>query len=125
MKKRAWLSTILAFLCSASFLFGCTPTQPNESTPDNSESIVAPDSTPSDDSTDSDDNNDSTGGGNSDNSTGSDDSTGGDNTEDDYIDLPDDYVITMSDMERFLLTKDEQYPITNEYVEVYQQESGG
>ena len=31
----------------------------------------------------------------------------------------------MSDMERFLLTKDEQYPITNEYVELYQQESGG
>ena len=125
MRKRAWLSTLLAFLCSASFLFGCTPTQPNEDTPDNSESIVAPDSTPSDDSTDSDDNNDSTGGGNSDNSTGSDDSTGGDNTEDDYVNLPDDYVITVSDMERFLLTKDEQYPITNEYVEVYQQESGG
>ena len=41
------------------------------------------------------------------------------------IDLPDDYVITMADMERFLLTKDEQYPITNEYVELYQQESGG
>ena len=41
------------------------------------------------------------------------------------IDLPDDYVITMADMERFLLTKDEQYPITNEYVELYQQASGG
>ena len=31
----------------------------------------------------------------------------------------------MADMERFLLTKDEQYPITNEYVELYQQASGG
>ena len=31
----------------------------------------------------------------------------------------------MSDMERFLLTKDEQYPITNQYVELYQQASGG
>ena len=51
----------------------------------------------------------------------------GDNTdnENNKVELPDDYVITMSDMERFLLTKNEQYPITNEYVELYQQESGG
>ena len=56
-----------------------------------------------------------------------DDNTNNDDTgsENNKIDLPDDYVITMSDMERFLLTKDEQYPITNEYVELYQQESGG
>ena len=47
------------------------------------------------------------------------------NTGGNKIDLPDDYVITMSDMERFLLTKNEQYPITNEYVELYQQVSGG
>ena len=53
---------------------------------------------------------------------------GADNDQSDEnvkIDLPDDYVITIADMERFLLTKDEQYPITNEYVELYQQASGG
>ena len=56
------------------------------------------------------------------NEGGNDSGNGGENNK---VDLPDDYVITMSDMERFLLTKDEQYPITNEYVELYQQESGG
>ena len=62
-----------------------------------------------------------------DNGTTDDDNGGNEGTgdEDIKIELPDDYVITMSDMERFLLTKDEQYPITNEYVELYQQESGG
>ena len=63
-------------------------------------------------------------GGNTDNNGGNTDNNGG-NTGNNKIDLPDDYVITMSDMERFLLTKNEQYPITNEYVELYQQASGG
>ena len=69
-------------------------------------------------------------GGNTDDS-GDDNQQGGNTPDNDQsgenvkIDLPDDYVITMADMERFLLTKDEQYPITNEYVELYQQASGG
>ena len=65
----------------------------------------------------------------SEDSSNEDDSSSEDNDntgkEDNKVELPDDYVITMSDMERFLLTKNEQYPITNEYVELYQQESGG
>lgn len=70
--------------------------------------------------------NDNTDGDNSDNEDNN-DNTNNDNAgnENDKVDLPADYVITMSDMERFLLTKDEQYPITNEYVELYQQASGG
>ena len=63
-------------------------------------------------------------GGSTDNNGGNTDNNGG-STGNNKIDLPDDYVITMSDMERFLLTKNEQYPITNEYVELYQQASGG
>lgn len=78
------------------------------------------------DNTNGDNPDDNTNGDNSDNKDNN-DNTNNDNTgnENDKVDLPDDYVITMSDMERFLLTKDEQYPITNEYVELYQQESGG
>ena len=99
----------------------------NEDNNDNSE----------DNNTENEDNNDNTGdnndntGDNNDNTDDGDnkdeDNTDNDNKDDenDKIDLPDDYVITMSDMERFLLTKDEQYPITNEYVELYQQASGG
>ena len=84
----------------------------------NSDSTESSDSSNSDSSSDTSDSNDS--------SSDSEDSSSDDNgNEDDKIDLPDNYVITMSDMERFLLTKDEQYPITNEYVEVYQQASGG
>jgi hypothetical protein len=98
----------------------------NEDNNDNSE----------DNNTENEDNNDNTGD-NNDNNDNNDNTDDGDNKdedntdndnkddENDKIDLPDDYVITMSDMERFLLTKDEQYPITNEYVELYQQASGG
>ena len=88
------------------------------------------------DNTGDDNNNDNTGDDDNNNNDNNDDNTGDDNNDNDNdngnteggndkIDLPDDYVITMSDMERFLLTKDEQYPITNEYVELYQQASGG
>ena len=146
MRKRKLLSIILALLCFASSLFGCTPKQ-NSGNSDGSESsivlpdseldsdggTVLPDSGNSDDSTgsadkdsDSADNGDNSDSSNQD-SSDSDNSEDNDNTEneDNKIELPDDYVVTIADMERFLLTKDEQYPITNEYVELYQQASGG
>lgn len=84
---------------------------------DGEEDVESPDKDDSDDTTDNEDNKD-----NEDTDDENNDNTGNENNK---IDLPDDYVITMSDMERFLLTKDEQYPITNEYVELYQQASGG
>ena len=157
--KKNWLSSVLAFFCTTSLLFGCSHNQPTNSNPDSSESVTASDSTQSSDTPDSnessvlpdrdssddssdtssdssddssdtssdssdDSSDDNSSDSSSDSSDGSsDDSNPGD--ENDKIDLPDDYVITMSDMERFLLTKDEQYPITNEYVELYQQASGG
>ena len=132
MKKRRLLSTFLAFLFSASFLFGCAPTQPDQGDSETGESNIE---TPGGDNTGNAGDNENTGGDNTGNA-GDNENTGGDNTgnagdnddpetENGPIDLPDDYVITMSDMERFLLTKDEQYPITNEYVELYQQASGG
>ncbi len=155
MKQKNLLTNILAFLCLISVLvglFGCSYKQPDNHDPDGNGGIVTPDNNPADgdngnnDNT-GDNNNDNTGDNNNDNTgdnnndnTGdnNNDNTGdnnndntGDNTGDTpgnenvKIDLPDDYVITMSDMERFLLTRDEQYPITNEYVELYQQESGG
>ena len=86
----------------------------------NSESSDTSDSADSSDSDSSSDSSDS-----SDTSDSGNEDDGNDDNENDKIDLPDNYVITMSDMERFLLTKDEQYPITNEYVEIYQQASGG
>ena len=126
MKRRALLTNILACICLLSMLlglFGCSKVQPDDITPDGNGSTVLPDNNPSDD------NGGNTDGGNDDSNTEGGDNNGDNNTEGgnegDKIDLPDDYVITMSDMERFLLTKDEQYPITNEYVELYQQESGG
>ena len=106
----------------------------NDNTGDNNDNTGDNNDNTGDDNT----NNDNTGDNNTGDDNTSDDNTGDDNkdntgddnkdntgSENNKIDLPDDYVITMSDMERFLLTKDEQYPITNEYVELYQQESGG
>lgn len=110
MKKRKLLSTILIFLCIASLLFGCNQTQQDNGDQDNNGELTLPSDEKPGDNTENNrpgDNNDNT------------------ENENNKVDLPDDYVITMSDMERFLLTKDEQYPITNEYVELYQQESGG
>ena len=134
MRQRMWVSFILVFLC-LTLLFGCTPNQSNNNVLSSSETTVFPEQNPSDDNTDDNGGNQE---GNedvvlpnpdqpSDNTGDEDNNKNEDNTgnENNKIDLPDDYVITMSDMERFLLTKDEQYPITNEYVELYQQASGG
>lgn len=140
MKKRAWLSTVLAFICATSLFFGCGGSkQSDNSDQANSESTVLPDSNSSEEIT-------SESGENSETSETSEseetseesseipessetpensESSEGTEGGNEKIDLPEDYVITMSDMERFLLTKDEQYPITNEYVELYQQASGG
>ncbi|MBR5144286.1 MAG: hypothetical protein IKW53_04470 [Clostridia bacterium] len=94
------------------------PDNKDNTNQDGEEDTESPDKGGSDDNADKEDNKD-----NEDNNDDSNnDNTGNENNK---IDLPDDYVITMSDMERFLLTKDEQYPITNEYVELYQQASGG
>ena len=143
------MTNILAFICLVSVLvglFGCSYKQPDNLDPDGNGGIVTPDNNPSDDNNDnsSSDNNtddngnngnnpseDNNGNTENDNNNNNDNNDNNDNNnentgnENNRIDLPDDYVITMSDMERFLLTKDEQYPITNEYVELYQQESGG
>lgn len=132
MRQKTHVSIILVFICVA-LLFGCVPNQPNNNGNDNTTTTTLPDQNQSSDDNITDDN------GNedvvlpdedpSDDNTneGDDDNTNNENTgnENNKIDLPDDYIITMSDMERFLLTKDEQYPITNEYVELYQQASGG
>ena len=115
MKKRALLSFILVFVCLASLLFGCDTNLPNSGSQNGSSSIVSSDNDQS-----SNDNTD-----NKDQSSDSSESNNDSGNENNKVELPDDYVITMSDMERFLLTKDEQYPITNEYVELYQQASGG
>ena len=147
-QKALLLSVVLIFLCLASALSGCNVNQTDNTNQTTSEVVTLPDEDPSDDnvdnknegdqegdedvlpdenpSEDNTDNKDETDTDNKDD-TDTDDDVNGDNTEngDDKIDLPEDYVITMSDMERFLLTKDEQYPITNQYVELYQQESGG
>ena len=149
MKQKNFLTNILAFICLVSVLvglFGCSYKQPDNLDPDGNGGIVTPDNNPSDDNNDnsSSDNNtddngnngnnpseDNNGNTENDNNNNNDNNDNNDNNnentgnENNRIDLPDDYVITMSDMERFLLTKDEQYPITNEYVELYQQESGG
>ena len=151
MVKRKLVSTILIFVLLLSMLLGCGNTQPDSNIPDDDNNITQPDDDsngenngtqePGDnnqgenDSTQEPGNNnppedntpDQPSGDNGGNNTpgdGENDNTSGDG-ENVKIDLPDDYVITMSDMERFLLTKDEQYPITNQYVELYQQASGG
>ena len=141
MKKRALLSTILVFIFAASLLLSsCSfilpdndqgnggiestengPSDKNTGNKDDTDDNIGDDNNNADDNT-SEDNNDN----NDDNNNGGDDNNNGNNGGgNNKIDLPDDYVITMSDMERFLLTKGEQYPITNEYVELYQQASGG
>ena len=154
MRNRKLLSAILAMLCIASMLLSsCGQILPDNGDPDDNGGIVLPDGDTTEDNTDNKDDesgnigdgngSDTEGGGESDDNGGSDEGGSDDNGDDDNgttdddnsgnegtdenvkIELPDDYVITMSDMERFLLTKDEQYPITNEYVELYQQESGG
>lgn len=119
MRKRALLIIISTLLC-ISLLFGCSKAQPDNDNQENNE-VVVPDGDQSDN------NGSNNNGGSDNNNNGGDDNTQNGNTgnENGKIDLPEDYVITMSDMERFLLTKNEQYPITNEYVELYQQESGG
>ena len=147
MRQRTLLSTILVFLCLASLLFGllgCEYLLPDNSAQNNNGDVVLPDDNESEENTDNKDDvtqdgngdvelpnndqpNDNTDNEDNKDNEGTDDNTDNGNTEggNNKIDLPDDYVITMSDMERFLLTKDEQYPITNEYVELYQQASGG
>ena len=138
MKHKTFISILLAFVCST-LLFGCDHKQSDNNDQSTSGSIILPDQDqPNDDSvseapedTDKDSANSSDSDENLDTDNSSDENSN-DNTnsddvgdENDKVDLPEDYVITMSDMERFLLTKEEQYPITNEYVELYQQESGG
>ena len=131
MKKKILLRAFLALFCVASLLLsGCNYILPDNNNQDVNGDPEAPDNTPSDskpgddnivgDSTTDDNTNGDTNGDTNDDTN--DDTNGGENNK---VVLPDDYVITMSDMERFLLTKDEQYPITNEYVELYQQASGG
>ena len=149
MVKRKLVSTILIFVLLLSMLLGCGNTQPDSNMPDDDNNITQPDDDnngenngnpddnnqgENDGTQEPDDNNppeDNTPDQPSDDNGGDNTPDGGDNDntsgggENVKIDLPDDYVITMSDMERFLLTKDEQYPITNQYVELYQQASGG
>lgn len=140
MRQKKLLCTILVFLCLFSLLVGCAKTQPDNGNQNGNGDVVTP-SNPSDDNNPTDDNNPSDDNPSDDNPSDGGNTEGGDNGNTDdsngdteggdggnvtgKVDLPEDYVITMSDMERFLLTKDEQYPITNEYVELYQQESGG
>ena len=141
MKKSAWLSTVLVILCLALLLSACNNGQPSNAgitTPDVEQSGDNTDNNDKDNDTevvlpnpdqpgDDDNGNEDTGNEDTGNEDTGNEDTGNEDTgnENNKIDLPDDYVITMSDMERFLLTKDEQYPITNEYVELYQQASGG
>lgn len=123
MRQRRFLSILLILVCFA-LLLGC-----NSEQPDHNEQVgggnddTGNNTTPPDTDSPSGDipSGDIPGGDTPDNDTGNDGTGNGSGK----VDLPDDYVITMSDMERFLLTKNEQYPITNQYVELYQQESGG
>jgi len=122
MRSKIALILLFAIICCT--LFGCNGKQPDNTDPNDNGGIVQPDNDKTEggnNGTDDKENGegDNTDSGNNDNGN----TDGGD--ESIKIDLPDDYVITMADMERFLLTKDEQYPITNEYVELYQQASGG
>ena len=123
MKKKILLRAFLALFCVASLLLsGCNYILPDNNNQDVNGNLEAPDNTPSDskpgddnivgDSTTDDNTNGDTNGDTNDDTNGdtngdtNDDTNGGENNK---VDLPDDYVITMSDMERFLLTKDEQY----------------
>ena len=120
MKRKNLLKSVIACLCLVSImlgLIGCANGQTNGNPAENNGGVTEPGNG----------NNENTGNENTGNENTGNENTGNENTgnENNKIDLPDDYGITMSDMERFLLTKDEQYPITNEYVELYQQESGG
>ena len=108
MKRR--LLTILLTLVYLVSMFGCNFNLPENPTPEDNGGVTSPDEGPTDNGGNDNENNDD---------------QGNDDQGNEKIDLPDDYVITMADMERFLMTKGEQYPITNEYVELYQQESGG
>ena len=122
MRQRTLFSILLIVICLA-LLVGCGDSQPDNKddiTPGVDDTQDGDGNTGGDDTNTGDAGNDSTDDGGNDN-TNTDDGT----TNNGKIDLPDDYVITMADMERFLSTKNEQYPITNEYVELYQQESGG
>ena len=118
MRLRKLLSVILILSCLVS-LFSCTPKEPENNDQDSTAGVVTPDDSNKGGNTGNEGGNTGNEGGNTGNGGGNPGNDGG------KIDLPDDYVITMSDMERFLLTKNEQYPITNEYVELYQQASGG
>ena len=134
MKKEKLLSAILVLVYILSMLFSCNFIPQDNNAQGGNEGIEEPDQKPSEDNTEDKEEGDGTEGDKTDDKEEG-DGTGDDNNDDsnnentgnenNKIDLPDDYVITMSDMERFLLTKDEQYPITNEYVELYQQASGG
>ena len=129
MKQTKLISIILVLVLLASTLFGCSKNQPENNDQENNETVVLPDNDQKDDNTDdsTDSGDDNTGDNSGDNNDNNGDNNDNGNTgnESTKVELPEDYVITMSDMERFLLTKDEQYPITNEYVELYQQASGG
>ena len=116
MKQARLLSFLLVVVLLVSLLSACN-NEPSISQTTNHQTTSSTTTVLPNQNQPSEDNNDNTDGDNTNNDNG-----GGENVK---IDLPDDYVITMADMERFLLTKDEQYPITNEYVELYQQESGG
>ncbi len=116
MKQARLLSLILVIVILVSLFTACKDNDPSPSQTTNSQATSGTTTTSPNQNQPYDDNQ----GGENDDTN--DDNVGGENIK---IDLPDDYVITMADMERFLLTKDEQYPITNEYVELYQQESGG
>ncbi len=134
------LCIILVLACLTSFV-ACGKDDGGNDTQDDGVDNVLPDDGPSDnnnedgngddneDNTENEDNKDNTDeedkNDNTNNEDNKDDTNDNGGNENERVELPDDYVITMSDMERFLLTKGEQYPITNEYVELYQQASGG
>lgn len=149
MKLKALLLTVSVLLCLA-FLFSCDYLLPIIGGTDGSGDVSSPEDTPKEEAPEDSkepeggnpedgnnttnqpegtpDGDDNQQGGSTDDSGDDNQQGGADNDqsgENVKIDLPDDYVITIADMERFLLTKDEQYPITNEYVELYQQASGG
>ena len=115
MKHKTFISILLAFVCST-LLFGCDHKQSDNNDQSTSGSIILPDQDqPNDDSvsktpedTDKDSANSSDSDENLDTDNSSDENSN-DNTnsdevgdENDKVDLPEDYVITMSDMERFL-----------------------